>query len=645
MENRSRIRFDLDFVLTLSLVALTLTLGLQMMRVLFPTITWYLRDSVGLSSITLAYYAFPVFLTGFLAAALYRAVGPRLAIWITAGGLAVLRVAEQIIIEPGIDLWVSAAGTTALLLFLPISLAHARARHEPQSTTYWGAGLLLGLALDSAIKGLTRTLDLSWMSGWLPLLAVTAFSALLLWIVWRQPSPRTDTAPDLHGPDALPMAAIGPFLFLQAIVYQNQGWLAEVGKLEPRSAFALLMLGNVLAVVGLTWGLARPNLMRPIVALLAGITVLTAAATADLSGAWFPVIVLLSQFVMGWGWAFLMTVASKPGRTGLARTTAAFASGMMVFLILSFAYYVSLDLKLPLPRSAWLPAGSVLLATGWLLASMRMVAVRMRAFQGRAPIAIAALLFIVPVLVIAIRHRPPDLSDPEGQTVRIMTYNIHSAFNRAGRQDPETVARVIESSEADVIGLQEVSRGWLINGSTDLVTWLSYRLGMQVHFQGTGDPVWGNALLSRYPILEFGHSDLPGEGTLIGRGYLWARIDAGMPEALLLINTHLHQVEVEPEPRIRQVQAILDFWDGRTNTFVIGDLNARPGTEEMELFTRAGFTDSWAEAGDGAGLTYISSDPFQRIDWIWHTPSLTARAVEVPSTTASDHLPVVGTFE
>ena len=83
-------------------------------------------------------------------------------------------------------------------------------------------------------------------------------------------------------------------------------------------------------------------------------------------------------------------------------------------------------------------------------------------------------------------------------TLRILTYNIHSAYNSQGAQDPEAIARVIEASGADAVALQEVSRGWLLDGSTDLATFLARRLKMQVLFQGTADPARRSAHVGAY---------------------------------------------------------------------------------------------------------------------------------------------------
>jgi endonuclease/exonuclease/phosphatase family metal-dependent hydrolase len=204
---------------------------------------------------------------------------------------------------------------------------------------------------------------------------------------------------------------------------------------------------------------------------------------------------------------------------------------------------------------------------------------------------------------------------------------------------------VIEASGADLVALQEVSRGWLVDGSTDLPAWLSRRLDMPFIFRGTSDPVWGNAMLSRDPLLAAGWAPLPRSGTLLPRGFLWAELDVGQAEPLLVIATHLHHVESEHAPRQAQVAALLSFWGGRPNSLLLGDLNARPEYTEMGLIAEAGWTDSWREAGEGAGLTWPAVDPFERIDWIWHTDDLTAVDATVIDSAASDHRPVLATID
>ena len=69
-----------------------------------------------------------------------------------------------------------------------------------------------------------------------------------------------------------------------------------------------------------------------------------------------------------------------------------------------------------------------------------------------------------------------------------MTYNLHNGFSTAGTLEMEAIARVIEAQDPDVVGLQEVSRGWAINGSMDMLEWLSQRLQMPYIYGPTTGP-------------------------------------------------------------------------------------------------------------------------------------------------------------
>ncbi len=177
------------------------------------------------------------------------------------------------------------------------------------------------------------------------------------------------------------------------------------------------------------------------------------------------------------------------------------------------------------------------------------------------------------------------------------------------------------------------------------MTYLSQRLDMPIVFYGTEEPHWGNAILSRLPVLAHGSGELPREGILIGRGYVWAEIDVGWNEPLLLINTHLHQLEEDKDVRLAQVPVLLDFWGGRPNTVLMGDLNARPGWPEIQLIHDAGLIDAWEESGEGPGFTWNSANPDQRIDWIWHTTDLLGTQAVVVDSLASDHLSVIVQLE
>jgi endonuclease/exonuclease/phosphatase family metal-dependent hydrolase len=253
----------------------------------------------------------------------------------------------------------------------------------------------------------------------------------------------------------------------------------------------------------------------------------------------------------------------------------------------------------------------------------------------------SGILLAVPLVVGVIQGPLPRPVQPVDRPLRVMTFNIHSGFGSAGRHDPEAIARVIEDSGADIVALQEVSRVRLLDGGTDLAIWLSHRLNMPFLFHGDEEPIWGNAILSRFPILQHGQGRLPDEGALISRGYLWAEIDIGGETPLFLIATHLHHVEADQPIRLKQVPVLLDLWGGRPLTVLMGDLNAEPDWEEMNLIYDAGLIDAWLETGEGDGFTWPAAVPDKRIDWIWHTADLVAVRAQVVQTQASDHRPVL----
>ncbi|MBU1660822.1 MAG: endonuclease/exonuclease/phosphatase family protein, partial [Chloroflexi bacterium] len=262
---------------------------------------------------------------------------------------------------------------------------------------------------------------------------------------------------------------------------------------------------------------------------------------------------------------------------------------------------------------------------------------------GRLAIGIALALVILPISAF-ITWRAPQPVTGSGWPLRVMSYNLHQGFDTDGILGMEALAQTIEREQPDVVAFQEISRGWYINGSLDMLPWLSQRLGMPYIFGPAADPAWGNAILSRYPIADYGSGILPQDYGPMERGYLWAKIDAGNGQELLVIATHLHSVEVDHDIHIHQVSTVLDFWAGRPAAVILGDLNSWPNSPEMGLFREAGLLDAFAELGTGEGYTWPAYDLFERIDYIWYTPDFHASDFAITTGTASDHLGIAVTL-
>jgi endonuclease/exonuclease/phosphatase family metal-dependent hydrolase len=205
----------------------------------------------------------------------------------------------------------------------------------------------------------------------------------------------------------------------------------------------------------------------------------------------------------------------------------------------------------------------------------------------------------------------------------------------------EEIALVIEGNNPDIVALQEVSRGWVVSGRVDMLAWLSWRLNMPYVFGPTADQFWGNAILSRYPILAYSRHDLPPRDLFILRGFITALIDLGNGQQIKVINTHFHHLEGQSDIRQLQSQTILDFLTGLSSTILLGDLNAEPTDREITMFFRTNLRDTAAYMKPELAYTFTSDNPHQRIDYIWVSYDLRAVDVQVPLSTASDHLPVV----
>jgi endonuclease/exonuclease/phosphatase family metal-dependent hydrolase len=131
--------------------------------------------------------------------------------------------------------------------------------------------------------------------------------------------------------------------------------------------------------------------------------------------------------------------------------------------------------------------------------------------------------------------------------MRIVSWNIHGGVGRDGRMDLGRVARVLREARCDVAALQEVGAPQRAHDGEDRshevadhATHLGKLLGWTVAYGPTlvlaGKP-YGNAVLSRYPVIQAKNYDLSVRGRE-PRGCLRAdlTVDGG---ALHLFNLHL----------------------------------------------------------------------------------------------------------
>ncbi|MFP3964739.1 endonuclease/exonuclease/phosphatase family protein, partial [Actinomadura fulvescens] len=222
--------------------------------------------------------------------------------------------------------------------------------------------------------------------------------------------------------------------------------------------------------------------------------------------------------------------------------------------------------------------------------------------------------------------------------VRVVTYNIHDAVNTKGRLDPEGIAKTIEAQKADVVLLQEASRGSLLSGTTDVGVWLSRRLGMKLLWGPAADGQFGNAILTSLPVKKSGTSRMPrGDWSQI-RGFVWARLAVGTT-SLDVWSTHLEGGADQGDERLREVAALLRSWGGAPRTIIGGDMNAQPGSPEISRLLEGNGGSSELRSAATGDNTPTTPDG-DRIDWIIGTDDLMFDDYTVGRSTASDHYPV-----
>ncbi len=644
MEKRPGHLGKIGLIESLGLPVLTVLFGAQMLRLLLSRIVQYLWVQPGVTTIEIGLFAFGVFLTAFLAAPLYRLLRHRAMLALTAGGLALVRLLEQLSTTSSVDLILVTVGTVLFLVFLPLYLAGIRGEGT-QSTGRYAIAILLGLALDTALHGALATYDLSWQPGIAPLLLVLVLVVAQLTLVAQSVMrPRATVATERGFLATLPSLGLLPFLFLQALIFQNVARAsATTGWAQPM-AFTWVVLANTAAIAFAGFVVSRLAKRWWLRALGLGILLLLLTVWPQ-SGLLEAASLLLGQVASAGLLVLIFAgLGERADRSGLWRTSVAFGIGSILFALLAFGYYVVYDLNVPYSNTAIPPLAAAILALCGIGAARLLPAKVTPQRPQRTPIWIALALLLLP-LVSWVTWSVPVPVEGDGFPVRVMTYNLHMGFDTDGHLGMEALAQVIEESGAEVVGLQEVSRGWCIAGSLDMLTWLSRRLEMPYISGPTADPLWGNAILSRYPITAYGSALLPMGGVRIQRGYLWAQIDMGAGEDLLMIVTHLHDPEEEGHIRQIQVPPMLEFWARRPSTVIVGDFNARPGDPEIEMMLDAGLRDSFSEVGTGPGYTYASNDQQKRIDYIWVSPDLTPDDVNIPQSSASDHLGMVITIK
>jgi endonuclease/exonuclease/phosphatase family metal-dependent hydrolase len=601
----------------LALVAVVFALALQAIRLVSPALFDDFADRGYLVSAAAA--ALIVALGPLTAPALLRSLGARRALLLAVGGLAVARLGLQAADQ--VTPWLAGLTTFLAMESLTLVLALASALRGPRRLVQ---GVLLGAAIDVAVRSAFHTWDPVWQPGLLPWVVAVASAGAAVLLVAALPRDRVDAAPSILG-----SIALGPFLFLHAVFLQNPGFLgsrADVG-LAASAGTILLVDAAAIAVLG--------SFGRRWAGPLQAATVLGGIGLAILTGPASLAALALATV----GSAAMLAVAWAPeDRPSAMPAGLAAACGALVFAGLLVTYQK--DRPLPVPESS-LPAGAAV-----LLAALPVIArARLPDRAGGRGLALASTgLLVVPLWLWL---EAAALGDAGGLArdgeLTLLDYNVHFGVTDDDQVDPEAIADVIRAHDPAVVVLQEAGRGVLDNGMTDVVEWLSWRLGMPYVTGEQVDDRFRPTVLHApgIDVASASHGMLPARRGP-ERSYLRVTFADVGDRPLQVVAAHLSGREEDEPTRSRQIDALVRAAGEPSNTVIVGDLNAPLHSPGITILQGAGFTSVQRLIGEGEA-TFPEEDIVS--DHVLIGPGLSAVDVTVPEVEASDHYPVVVTIE
>ncbi len=534
-------------------------------------------------------------------------LGSRLALATTAGGSAQLGAGAVAV----------AGGMTAV-----VALAAGAPRGDVART-----GLLVGTAGSWALLAGLDGVDLAWRAGTPARLATLGLVAAAGLAVVRTGG-LLDGA---RGAAARPWALVGPGLALAAILGAPAGRVAVATGWSPGRAGAMAVALQVVAVLAALAAVRLgPLTGGPAAAVLVlggtGLALAPTTATA-----------VLGQLAVMAGVGAAFGAGPRGLATGPVRRAVLAAASWVVFAAVVLAHYGGFSTPLPWEPPLALVATAVLLAIASLAGTVR------AARHGRepapvGPLATAALVLpVAVVLALGAVTRPEVVPGPaRPDQLRIALANVHLGLDASARHRGPELGGVLAALDADVIVLNEVDRGWFVSGAPDVLATYATATGMTAVFDAASDVVWGNAVLTRLPVVEVARERLPAGRDPLDRGVLTVVVQRPGGERLAIVATHLSDVDVQGDTRLPQAQALAGITarlrERGLDVLVVGDLNAPPGDPALavleELLVRA-LPDSVR--------TYPASAPRVQIDHVLVPPTWTVAEARAVNTGLTDH--------
>ena len=237
--------------------------------------------------------------------------------------------------------------------------------------------------------------------------------------------------------------------------------------------------------------------------------------------------------------------------------------------------------------------------------------------------------------------------DNQNLRLRILSYNIHHAEGVDGKLDVPRIAQVILSVDPDLVALQEVDKNTIRTGKVNQdielsrLTKMNCVFGSNITFQGGQ---YGNAILSKFPIIKNKNFLLPNVDSGEQRGLLQSQIQISNKENVLFFSTHLDHRRSDTE-RLASAKAINQIisLDNKSPAILAGDFNDVPDSPTLKELGKV-----WLRTNKKILRTIPASKPSRQIDYIFVQPKERWKIIEsqiLDEDIASDHRAIFSIIE
>ena len=266
-------------------------------------------------------------------------------------------------------------------------------------------------------------------------------------------------------------------------------------------------------------------------------------------------------------------------------------------------------------------------------------------FSPLSSVKINKILMLILCFNVITLHAQADLPESTYVDLTIVTYNINHGEGIDGLYSSIRIARTLEQYEPDLVALQEVDMGTNRVNQDLQVEIIAKHLEMFYLFGKTVNYIggeYGNAILSKYPIISSQNSDISPHNAPEKRRLLRATIDLGF-KTLKFYSTKFGIMDDEIIYNSQRIGKFIKRMEPNDPVIFGGDFGVKPYSlllkdlmySMIDLGTRF----------NNQSTTYPTMLMSRRLDYILINKYVEPVEYLIPldslSTISSDHLPIV----